>query len=727
MRRLLVFVMFIVLLFPVVSVQVSAEPGASQGTQGEQGERGPEGPPGERGPEGPPGPPGAPAPTPPPQHPNLRLVQPQTIVLTPGEVQYIDIVVRNIGNAAAASSLVTATSDGPFSIEFLNNENILGNVSQNSNRTIRARLTADANAGAGFYSINLGFAFRAARAPGNETSTDTISVRIDAQARTPQLMLQNFAVNVQQIAPGGSFAVSARMVNLGEGNAYTVQAAIVEGLESDGILPSGSPNAPFMQTVEPGHASTISFPLRASDRITSGTFPIVFELTGRNHAGESISERFTYFVTVVAPADGDARALVSISTSTPGGRAGVNSRVPVYLNVTNTGTLTARNIRIEATPADISAMVPQSTTVQIIPSLAPGASQAVSFAFSPTADAESHYHMVGFEVTYDTGISDETDSFEQFVGINVYNPNRDDAQGSRPRIMISNYSVYPMIVHAGREFDLFMTFQNTSSTRAVQNIKVTLQAMEYAEGQGSVFTTVGASNTMFIDSLAPREEVDRQLRMFTVPNAMPRTFNIEVTFEYEDEDFEEFTEVEQLGINVRQISRLEVGRLNIPPFAMAFQPIFLDFDIINSGRVPLGNLRIEMEGPFDVNAMEIWVGNIGRGNQASFSGHFIPEMPGEHQGVLIVSGEDEVGDLVYVRHEFMLFVEEMMMWDEGGWDDMYRGELYGGMDSYGGGGFFGSIWMWLVGICVVVGLGAGATIFIIHKKRNNKDIFSDLQ
>jgi len=672
-----------------------------------------------------------PRPDPRPSLPNIRLVQPQSVVLTPGEVRYVDLVVRNIGNAPASNSLITATADGPFSIEFLNNDNILGNMGQNASRTVRARLTADASADAGIYSINLEFAFRGARDANNETSNDSISVRIDTGTRTPRITLRDFSVNQGQIFAGDSFVISAYLLNQGEGAAYNVQASIADGLDAEGIFLSGSPNAPFLQTVQPGYHGVVSFAFTASDRITSGTFPIVFELSGRDSAGEDISERFTYFVTVIAPATGVNRAFVSISNiSTSGGIVGVNERSTVSMQVTNSGSLAARNIRITATPLDTEAIVPQSANVQSISVLEPGASQSLYFVFSPTSEATSQYHMVGFEITYDTGISGdlETDSFEQFVGINVYNPDSDENRGSRPRMLVSAYSVYPMIVSAGQEFDLSLTFQNTSSTRSVHNIKITLQAVEYEERSGAVFTTVGASNTLFIESLGPREEAYRQLRMFTVPNAHPRTYNIEVVFDYEDEDFEEFTETEQLSINVRQVTRLEVSNLQIPSHATLFNPVFVDFNIFNSGRVALSNLRVEMEGNFDTAGMEIIAGNMGRGNSASFSGQFTPEEPGEQHGVLIVSGEDETFELIEVRHEFTIFVEEAMMWDEDAMLD-YRMPWDDPMDTEGG-GVFTRLGMWIaiaVGALIVIAAVVVGIVLVVKKKRNNKDVFEGLQ
>jgi len=668
----------------------------------------------------------------PAQVPNIRLVQPQSLVLS-DEAVYVDIIVRNIGRGQAVNALASATTDGPFTVEFLNNTNNIGQLGENSNHTIRARLAPTGAAAAGTYALNLEFAFRSRDATVEGLSSDSISVRIDRQALLPQLSLRDFSSGRERIFPGNGFNIVANLTNLGTASAYNVQVSIADGLDAEGIFLSGGINAPFHQVVEAGHISQVEFALTASERISSGTFPVTFEISGRDSVGEEVSDRFTYFVTVLAAAEATGRASLSLSASGPGGIFSPNQQANVSLTVSNNGTVAARNVRIEANVAE--GIVPQSASVQTISILEPGASQQLHFAFSPTAEAASQYHMVGFVVDYSIGVrgaEDETESFSQYVGINVYNPEDEEErqQGSRPRMLVSAYSVNPQLPFAGSEFDLYMTFQNASSTRRVYNIKITLQAMEHAERAGAVFTPVGASNTIFIESLGPRETIDKHLRMFTVPNADPRTYNIEVTFDYEDEDFEEFQEVEQISVSVRQITRLEVSNLQIPAQAPVWNPIFLDFNIINSGRVTLANLRVSLEGNFDTSGIDIFVGNMGRGNSASFSGNFTPIIPGEQAGTLTVSGEDETGELVYYRHDFVLYVEDMMMRDEGDmvhYHDMMmdRDMMFG--DESGSG--MPNLRMFLIWLAIPV-LGAIIVVVILLVRRNKRskaDIFENLQ
>ena len=59
----------------------------------------------------------------------------------------------------------------------------------------------------------------------------------------------------------------------------------------------------------------------------------------------------------------------------------------------------------------------------------------------------------------------------QGIRLNVSNPDKDDENESKPKIIVSNYVSDPLIVMAGDEFDLTMTLMNTHKEKAVKNIK----------------------------------------------------------------------------------------------------------------------------------------------------------------------------------------------------------------------------------------------------------------
>jgi hypothetical protein len=317
-------------------------------------------------------------------------------------------------------------------------------------------------------------------------------------------------------------------------------------------------------------------------------------------------------------------------------------------------------------------------------------------------------------------------------------------------MIVSAYTVDPIIVSAGREFDLEITFQNASSEKAVKNIIVKIEAAENTERRGAVFTPVNGSNTHFIDHIEPQGKVTKTLRMYTVPDAEARTYNLNIDFDYQDEDLIERKRSERIGINVKQTTRLELSQEPfIPEMTTPGQRVSFWFSIINSGQVSLSNVRVRVdsanEGAFDTGEANMYVGNLGRGNQMSYDGVIVPLLAGKQQGTIVVYGEDATGEIVEYKHPFVLNVMDMggelgefdmrgggMVIDGGdfgimggGREIMREGE---GMMSWGeeeaSGGLIGAVSnviLIILGVLVGIAVIIAVAVIVIIRRKKNKD------
>jgi len=373
----------------------------------------------------------------------------------------------------------------------------------------------------------------------------------------------------------------------------------------------------------------------------------------------------------------------------------------------------------------------------LVTQLSPGAERQLSFRFAPTAISSSRSYDIGFTVTYETGLEGtggdaQTVTFTQYQGVNVFNPEIDTGGGddipgriSTPRIIVSDYSSNPLIVQAGQEFDLELSFMNTSSNRVVRNIRVTLNVEDEVtagtDRRGSVFTPVGRSSTFFIDSIAPRNEVVEHIRFFTLPDAPPRNYIINVNFEYEDMDNNPFEARESIGINVKQVTRLDTSEVFIPEPIFTFQPIFLTFELFNTGRVTLSNLMVRIEGNFHVNQTSVFYGALSPGSMDFYDNTVTPMEPGPQELVILISYEDDTGEQIEERKVFYLDVMDMDFggdWEPGPpmddgwvWDD----DLHMWVPAPTGLG----LWA-IIGIAGGALLLAGVVVLVIVLRRRKK-------
>jgi len=635
--------------------------------------------------------------TPAPDSPNPRLTTPQNVTVNAGQTIEVTLTLRNIGMGAASNILSQAlpSSGAPFTVEFINNTNSINNLAANATRNMTLRITVNANAAGGSHQINLTHLFRTPSGT-NTSTTDIINVRIVADDEgVPNINLSNFRTgtgsglmlpgSTAPIGPGQNFTLSADISNLGNVDARNVQISL-PNLSADTIFFTGDLNQFFFSNMATGHTSTLSFPLRTSQNITSGTHQIDFRVTYRGESGDPIVETFPAFVTVYAQDEVETQAnfeIRNMTTTTGNLRVGQTGTVSFYVH--NTGDAEARNLRVVANPG--SHIRPTAGSAQTIASLAPGASHRLTFSFSPRESAETGSHDIGF--TVGTGDS----SIEQFTFLNVFNPEReDDTAPGRvqiPRVIVAALELYPITPRAGQEFTMEVTFRNTSATRSVNNIRILIEEMltTIIPGQQSHFAgfnPVGGSNALFVDFLAPLGEVTKTLRFTTVTEATPGAHNMRFRFDYQDQDFYTRDAEQQISISIAQLTRLELADINVggwvtPAVGMA---VPFSYNIINSGRVNLINVRTRTEGPFDVTQGGRYIGQLNSQRMAGFDGAIIPFYPGEQSGVFIIYGEDVTGEMVEIRHEFTVFVEGGR--DEGGFGEDWR-------EGGGMGGDFGMV------------------------------------
>jgi len=687
-----------------------------------------------------------PAPTP-AQTPVIHMTSPTGHVeMAPGISSIVSVTLSNTSRFIARDFRIMPRAHADFTVEFVG-EPPSFNLTANTTRTFQLRITPHAGLESGTHNIVFDYSFEN-NVRNVITQQGTIVARVYRPTpEEPRVVMADFALAPRIVNAGDDFTISTTLRNTSTAHAANVQLSVGSFAER-GLISRGSTTS-FVGSMVAGSTRDISFDFGTTDRLETGSYPITFTLRYDNAAGEVVTEEFTFYVTIIGDDDEDDietdRARLTItSISQPSGIFTPGQQASFDVTIQNNGERNATNVRISAAPED--GVVPRLASIQTIPSLAIGQSHTFSFAFAPTSQAQSQFYNIGFGVAYDTGHTDDgapiRGSFEQFSGFNVYNPDAeddddddDDGPRSVPRIIISDYTVEPLIVMANTEFDLSLTMLNTHSERTIGNIRVTWEVTAITVGNeitgGNVFTPVDSSNTFFIDSIPPRGIYQHNMRLFAIPDAAPRNHVITINFEYEDEDGNPFEATESIGVNVRQQSRLELSMMpGIPTMVMEGDRIDVSVTALNAGRSTLFNLRVRLEGEGITPTEEVF-GNVQSGNMNNFWANFFATQPGPTVVYLVANFEDEMGE----AHEIVqTFDMEVMGFGGGDFDDFDRDFVFDGGGDFPGmwdengwgygedGSIWTNIWFWLGaggGVVVVV----GAVILLVRRKKKRDKEF----
>ena len=223
-----------------------------------------------------------------------------------------------------------------------------------------------------------------------------------------------------------------------------------------------------------------------------------------------------------------------------------------------------------------------------------------------------------------------------------------------------------------------------------------------------MFTPVNASNTFFIDTLAPGQMEVKNIRLYTIPSAKPKTYEITLEMEYEDENGEAITATEHFGIPVEQVTKLEVAEVQVE-YAEVGMPAEMTANIYNTGKTSISNIRISTTGEgFELQDNTLIIGALEKGSSKTYMPTIIPNQSGTLTGQIQIEYEDVTGKMQSLTHDFQVEVmESAPPMEEFPMEEMPQVEEEKPAK-----------WPILLGVAVGIGIAAGITALIMKKRKN---------
>lgn len=649
--------------------------------------------------------------------PNLTISSSRTVSGKAGKSTYIPVTVKNSSDEVAVDITATAEIEGdsPITIEDSGYETI-SKLREGKTKKIEFKVSIDEFAENKTYPVKIKFQFY------NDygiafTSYENVYVKVEDKNTKPLISIEQVNVTPNKAQPGEPILVGLELKNNGTLDAKDIKVSL-DGMSNDTFAPSSGLSTKYIEKISGGRREYIHFEIIASNKLSGGNHGLDINLKYKDGNNESYEDSNKFFVNV-ASNKGRGSNLIIENLTYPEGAVKANKDVTIGFNIKNMGKIDAKNIKVSVESSDQNGIVPKTVSIKKINSLSPNKSERLSFVFLTTKDAETRNYPINITVEYEDDLNEEEKhNLTQYVGVYVV---KDGDDGKTvPKLIIDKYSFEPSLVKAGENFNMNLSFFNTNSQKAVRNIKIFLTADEKTDpdsnsGGGNVFTPVGSSNTFYIDNIPAKGRVEKNITMSTVPDAKAKTYTITANFEYEDSKGEQYTATELIGVPVVQQSKIEVGELNIPTEAFVGEPVPISVEFYNTGKVTLYNMMVKLEGDFQTENGNYYVGNFETGNSEYFEGMVIPSEPGELTGNIVFSYEDSTGEIIEIEKEFSLNVMDSMPMDEFP-DDMPPEEEARGIKK-----LLKSKGFWIT----IVLIGAGIGGFIFYKKKKKKGMALD--
>ncbi|MBR1444232.1 MAG: hypothetical protein IJ583_11965 [Firmicutes bacterium] len=636
--------------------------------------------------------------------PSLKMANDGMYDFKPGEKREIEITIRNVSSFYAYNILVQAKPKDdkvPLKFNFVENSNIKYTLQNGTSFVVKMEVDVDENAAGGTYALDLNYAYNA-KSKSSFNGSDSIYIRVNSDDIVPNISFGNFSSDRANVNAGGKITVIGSVENIGKSDVKNLKIEVSD-LSAENISLSGGSNSFYRQTFQKGQRENVSFIFSTNKNLATGSYPVTFKMSYKDAklSEKDYTYECKYYINVTGKKenedDDDEKTgdIVVTGMNEPSGRFEVGTEFTAGITIRNTGTKDAKNIKVSTKADEEGAIVPTSSSVLQLSTLKVNEGHSFDFKFKATSKALTLNYSIPITVEYESGKKDkdgvtEKISFVQYVCVNIVNSKKDEEERkkeekekeekedgkekkvSTPKIIVSKYETNPIIVEAGKKFDLDMTFLNTHGTKAVKNIKMFFTVEEKTEEKGNVFSPDNSSNTLFIDSLPPKGGYRHVFTMYTVPDAKAKTYAVNVNFEYEDSNDEKFEAKEIIGINVKQSAKLETSEYDIPEFASAGEAVPVSFQLYNTGKVTLSNVMIKITGDEGLNttAATNYIGELEPGGSEYYDGSFFADTEGEYSGKVIVSYDDTNGEHKEMTKDFSLNVSpvEILDYDEMGED-----------------------------------------------------------
>jgi len=571
-----------------------------------------------------------------------------------GETMQIPLTITNESKYGAKNITLKLTpEDGtssPFEMESLNLVQSISSLSAKKSEGMVFKLKVKPYAEAGTYELSAVFKYYNTK---NDyfTSTESIYVKVTNNKNEPALVIQDIKYSADPVNAGAKMQVSFNLANLGDLDAKGVKVS-VDGLEKDKFTLSSGTDSFYFDVIKGNEKKNIVLSLLANDSMGSGNYALGVKMDYSDQRSKTYTNDASFFINVKGTNKVSNISLDNIQVMPQEVKA--NENFFLSFDVNNQGKSEAKNVKL--TVKGDEGIISKSPDVRIIEQLAAGEKKKLEYILYANSETKTQNYNIMITLEYeDAENADSKHTVTQYAGVFVNGGN----SKITPKIIINNYNFEPKLVRAGDEFQLQMTFMNTSNTKEVKNVKIYLTGIDSDKEGDVVFTPVGSSNTFFVDSIKPKGTVAREIEMYTIPDAQPKYYNITANIEYQDEDGTEYKAAELIGIPVIQQSKLDASELTLPPEVYIGQPSSVSLQYYNKGKTKLSNLMIKVTGDFQIENGEAFIGNFESGSSDYFEAMITPTKPGQAGGKITFSYEDPSGEEFTYEREFTINAVDM--------------------------------------------------------------------
>ena len=595
----------------------------------------------------------------------------------PGKSLDLELVVKNEGEtlASGASVRVEAVKVGEGSADIMPaysaNQIKMGNLRPGETFKVKVPVKIMKAATEGQKVLKFTFAYKDAE--GKSQSNINEEYNVDIQVAKKDIKVPNISFIDTQIEgkllAGSKFNAIVTLKNQGTDTAEGIKVSVTEGISADSIVADFSGSYIPVKSLEPGEKATVTIPLSISKEAAKGTKSIKVVAVWRDSDGkdkDAAGKEYTEY-TVVSPSiqtkeeekkkEGAPNIVIHNVEQNPACPS-ADGQVTMTFDVTNMGKVDAHELKIGTTGLTAETFSPMTSEPYIyIDKLKAGKDRKITMSFRLSKSIPEGFGTIPLSYSFKYGENNtEVTSTANLNVLNIVNDLSDLAK-SVPKLIVSHFAATPDAPKAGQAFTFDYDIQNTHTSVAAKNIKVTIAQAE------NMFSVTSGSNSFYIDKIGAGETKTCSIELKVKGDATTKAYPLTITMAYEYDGAaanpqtgkigEEVTEtINLLAVeNTRaEVENLYMDEWNTPTVG---QPGTLYFVFYNMGKSPLNNVCVTVDGDFQKSDGEKQIiGTVNAGEVENVEMEITPLIEGEATAHLTFTYEDSNGEEISMTKDF---------------------------------------------------------------------------
>ena len=273
---------------------------------------------------------------------------------------------------------------------------------------------------------------------------------------------------------------------------------------------------------------------------------------------------------------------------------------------------------------------------------------------------------------------------------------------SQPRLMVTSYVVENDYLTPEKEGKITVTLQNMHPSKAVKNIKLSIE-------DGADEIRPDGMGTKYVSSIGAGKVYSWEIGVSVIHSATVGEHKLSFTCEYEDNMGSGYSANDTLRVQVRQPAKLDYDGAKLPVKVVQEDTVTLNINLMNTGKSTLYNCKVE----YDIEGLESggssFAGEIpvGESKTATANLRVDSEKTGNVKGTIKITYEDAFGKTFEKEQEVKTLIEKKVIKAEKKEEEEKKNPLW---------------WLFLLGGLVVGGgLGFGIPFAINSKKQREED------